>query len=212
MIDFIKKIFKSKTVEAIVEDEEPVFDPFKIIEEYTDNCGITFKLGDIVLARGNEPEPLLKGEIIAFDYVGSNPGRFSSPVPIIKINEEKTIMCMGIMKLYTYELFDFLSKMTPMEQWNYLVREYGQLSEKVSKDIKNIKTFTKIDIDNKKRDNINGSILIFNQYLSSVKVGTRLFYCCDCQIYEVIEILENHTIIIDRELSVTPRNPYFNVM
>jgi len=82
---------------------------------------LTYNIGDKVICRSNEPEPLLVGKIIEF---WDNNGKWSTPVPQVK--EERTGKVRGVMgaiRPHSHELMVILREMKPLEQWNYLIPE-----------------------------------------------------------------------------------------
>jgi len=73
------------------------------------------QIGDRVVVRSNEPDPLMIGKLIGYDQIGP------SQVPLVKSEKDaKTYMVLGIIKKYSEELLDELEGMDPKEQWNYL--------------------------------------------------------------------------------------------
>lgn len=92
-----------------------------VYEEITEQVikGITYKLGDRVICRTNECNPLMVGTIIEW---WDNNGKWSSAIPQIKDElDGKVWSHMGTIVHYTDELFNTLKPMRPLEQWNYLL-------------------------------------------------------------------------------------------
>jgi hypothetical protein len=88
--------------------------------------GVLYKVGDKVICRSNEPEPLLIGKI---DYFWDNYGKWTNCIPHIKDNEGNVYGVMGIMKPYTDELLEEIKDLRPLEQWNYFVEDPWKYSE-----------------------------------------------------------------------------------
>jgi len=94
-------------------------DPYEIKKEYEID-GHLFKLGDYVICRSNECDPLLLGEIVEF---WDNEGKWSNCIPYVKDVEGKVWGVMGKIKPYSTELMDDLRGLRPLEQWNYFLPE-----------------------------------------------------------------------------------------
>ena len=77
-----------------------------------------FKVGDKVICRSNEADPLLVGYISSF---WDNEGKWSTPVPYVKDDNGNFWGVMGIIRHYSDELYQELIKLKPLEQWNYFV-------------------------------------------------------------------------------------------
>jgi len=91
--------------------------------------GYTLTLGDKVICRSNEPNPLIIGEIVEF---WDNDGKWSNCIPHIKDETDKVWGCMGIIRPYSEELMSELKDLKPLEQWNYFVDEpYKYTPEKM---------------------------------------------------------------------------------
>lgn len=89
-------------------------------ETYVIN-GITFKVGDKVICRSNEPHPLWFGKIVEF---WDNEGRWETTTPRVRNTRTGKIWGVnGVIKPYSEELMSSLRPMKPLEQWNYLVPE-----------------------------------------------------------------------------------------
>lgn len=69
-----------------------------------------FNIGDRVIVRSNENEPLVQGVIT--DYMHGH--------PIIRVDGQPMLV-MSHIRPYSRDLWHFLQKMKPIEQWNYLV-------------------------------------------------------------------------------------------
>jgi hypothetical protein len=82
--------------------------------------GYTFRLGDKVICRSNEPDPLVIGEIVEF---WDNDGKWTNCIPYIKDENGKLWGCMGIIRPYSEKLMAELKHLRPLEQWNYFVDE-----------------------------------------------------------------------------------------
>jgi hypothetical protein len=92
-------------------------DPFLPKEEYEID-GHLFKIGDYVIGRSNECDPLLLGEIVEFC---DNEGKWSTCIPYVKDVEGKVWGVMGKLKPYSKELMDELRDLRPLEQWNHML-------------------------------------------------------------------------------------------
>jgi hypothetical protein len=80
------------------------------------------EIGDRVIVRYNEDEPLWAGIIEGFQDLGE---LNVTPFPIIKCEETgKMWLCMGIVKLYSPQLLQELTPLSPKEQWNLLAKNY----------------------------------------------------------------------------------------
>jgi len=81
------------------------------------------KIGQRVIVRSNEDEPLLIGKIVGFDDFG---GKSASSFPIVEHEGDGThYVVMGIVRLWSKETEEFLQQFTPQEQWD-LLKEEGQ--------------------------------------------------------------------------------------
>ena len=116
---------------------------------------------------------------------------------------------MGIIKPYSDELWVSLNLMKPIEQWNYLCVDHAQMSEK--KGVK-YSEYKKINVYDKDGGKINGTLLTFEQEIDFMCINDKLFCCNDVSIYKIMEIIDEHTLIIDRELSIDYNYIYFNVL
>lgn len=93
--------------------------------------GHTFKLGDKVICRSNEPYPLMVGKIVEF---WDNQGKWTQTVPVVRNNRNgKKFNVHGVVKPYSDELMDTLRPMKPLEQWNYFVPEDVRYTEEEMK-------------------------------------------------------------------------------
>jgi hypothetical protein len=87
-----------------------------------------FKLGDKLICRSNEPDPLLVGELVS---LWDNEGKWPDPIPYVKDEEGEIWGVMGIIRPYSDELYNELSKLKPLEQWNYFVTDKYKYNEEV---------------------------------------------------------------------------------
>ena len=60
-----------------------------------------------------------------------NEGKWFNPIPYVKDEDGEIWGVMGIMRPYTDELYNKLSKLKPLEQWNYFVPDEYKYSEEV---------------------------------------------------------------------------------
>jgi hypothetical protein len=82
------------------------------------NKSRNYPIGSKVICRSNEDEPLMIGEIIAWD------GPFYD-IPIVKDEKtDKEFFVMGVIRHYDLNLLKVLNKLTSAEQWNVLA-EFG---------------------------------------------------------------------------------------
>ena len=89
----------------------------KLIE---DDPNEFFEIGDRVIIRSNEDEPLMIGE-----YLGEQEIGLKSSLPLVKSERDRrTYMVGGIVRIYSEELLRELEKMSPKNQWNYLSKYY----------------------------------------------------------------------------------------
>lgn len=100
--------------------------------------GHTYKLGDKVICRSNECDPLLIGTLVEF---WDNDGKWSTCIPQVKDEDGKVWGHMGIIKPYSDELFGVLQPMRPLEQWNYLLDD----------NVKEMYSFTEEEMDRKEK-------------------------------------------------------------
>lgn len=106
--------------------------PITSIERKTATMGkITLETGMRVIVRSNEPDPLMISKIIGFNDFGGKVGGGGGAFPVI-IDEAygKEYTAMGIVLPYSEKLMNELKDLKPIEQWNYLVGEHGQIKEK----------------------------------------------------------------------------------
>lgn len=138
----LKKIFNSFTKKEVSENQREV--DVKILKDiekkYKEKksksyqkieiCDIenhSFKIGDKVICRSNEPYPIIVGKIIEF---WDNEGKWSRPVPVVRNSRNgKKFNVHGIIKPYTKELMDVLKPLKPLEQWNYLAPKEVQYTQ-----------------------------------------------------------------------------------
>ena len=89
--------------------------------------GNTYKIGDRVICRSNEPHPFWIGKIVEF---WDNNGKWSTAVPRVRnLRSGKVWSVNGIIRPMTKELVDTLKTMKPLEQWNYLAPEEAKYTE-----------------------------------------------------------------------------------
>lgn len=89
--------------------------------------GQTYKIGDKVICRSNEPHPLWVGKIVEF---WDNKGKWETAVPRVRnVRTGKIWGVNGVIKPYSEELMNTLRNLKPLEQWNYLVPEEARYSE-----------------------------------------------------------------------------------
>jgi hypothetical protein len=124
-----KKTKDFKDLLDLMSPKEDVKETYKEITEYhykrTDG-EFLFKIGDKVICRSNEADPLLIGEIVSF---WDNEGRWTDPIPYVKDSNDNLFGVMGIIRPYSEELLKKLNKMKPLEQWNYFVPQEYQYSK-----------------------------------------------------------------------------------
>lgn len=89
--------------------------------------GITYKIGDKVICRSNEPHPLWVGKIVEF---WDNDGKWETATPRVRnIRTGKIWGVNGVIKPYSEELMRTLRDLKPLEQWNSLVPEEARYTE-----------------------------------------------------------------------------------
>jgi hypothetical protein len=114
-------------------------DNIKVVYEelkYYTIKGIKYNLGDKVICRSNECDPLTVGTIIEF---WDNEGKWSSCIPQVKDEDGKVWGIMGTIVHYTDELHEILKPMRPLEQWNYLLPD----------NVKEMYSYTEEEMDRK---------------------------------------------------------------
>ncbi len=83
------------------------------------------KIGDKVIVRSNEPEPLVIGYIREFFTNGE---RWTTPLIVVS-DGTRDYSTLGHVRKYEEDLHVCLNMVKPIEQWNYLVR-HAQIKEK----------------------------------------------------------------------------------
>ena len=124
MIDFVRKLFYKKNT----------FDDMQSLNQktFTGEQSYTrkkrenpFNIGDRVICRSNQDDPLLIGTISYFEDF-DNPK--NDDFPVVKCEKcGKEYICMSIVKPYSDELLQELNKMSYKEQWNYLAKNYKRV-------------------------------------------------------------------------------------
>lgn len=80
--------------------------------------GILFKVGDKVIGRSNECDPLLVGHIV--DFFDNN-GKWTNCIPYVQEEGTNEIWgMMGILLPYSTETIEKIKHLHPLEQWNLL--------------------------------------------------------------------------------------------
>lgn len=138
-----KKKKKPNKVDAMKKLSEALrpSDRLKIVYEEINEYrikGHLYKLGDKVISRSNECDPLLIGTLVEF---WDNNGKWDNCIPQIKDNKGKVWGSMGILKPYSDELIEVLKPMRPLEQWNYLLED----------NLKKYYSFTEEEMDRKEK-------------------------------------------------------------
>ena len=139
ILSWFKNPFKKKVEPRITQKDRESFakivldkqNPTKkkkyVSKETYEITGITFKIGDKVICRSNEPHPLMVGKILEF---WDNEGKWETSVPVVRnIKTGKVVNVHGVVKPYSKELMDTLKTMKPLEQWNSLVPEEVRYTE-----------------------------------------------------------------------------------
>jgi hypothetical protein len=83
------------------------------------------KAGDKVIVLTNEPSPIQKGFFTSYLKVGET----KKGIPVVNINGEE-LLCMGIVVKYNEDIFNTLSKLPPIEAWNYIAEPHSQINIK----------------------------------------------------------------------------------
>ncbi len=142
---FIKKKDKVRNTDDSMIKLQEALRPTKgievVFEEITEYeiKGHTYKLGDKVIARSNECDPLTIGTIVEF---WNNNGKWDNCIPQIKDGVDGTVWShMGQVKPYSDELFEILKPMRPLEQWNYLLPD----------NVKEMYSYSEEDMDRKEK-------------------------------------------------------------
>lgn len=121
-MNIFKKLFSKK-------EKEEIKEPIKLYEpkESCELDGTVYHLGDRVICRSNEYEPLLVGELVEF---WDNEGKWTNCIPQVKADGSGQVYgVMGIIRPYSEELIGTLIRMNPLEQWNHFVDEPYKYSE-----------------------------------------------------------------------------------
>ena len=124
-------------------------DNLKVVyEEITKHTikDVTYKLGDKVICRSNECDPLTIGVIVEF---WDNGGKWGNPIPQVKDENGDIWGIMGALRPYSEELMTTLEPMRPLEQWNYLLPDnvkemYSYTEEEMVKKEKQYNSVQKI--------------------------------------------------------------------
>jgi hypothetical protein len=147
---FVRKKGKQKKTEDSLIKLNNALRPSKDIEVVYEEInehkikGVIYKLGDKVICRSNECDPLMVGSIIEW---WDNNGKWTNPIPQIKDDLDGQVWThMGTIVHYTDELFNTLKPMRPLEQWNYLLPD----------NVKEIYSYSEGDMDRKEKqyDNV----------------------------------------------------------
>jgi len=88
---------------------------------------MVFNIGDKVICRSNECDPLVVGKVVEF---WDNNGKWDVCIPYIKNSDGKILGITGIIKPYCEKLFNVLITMKPLEQWNYFVPKENRYTKK----------------------------------------------------------------------------------
>lgn len=123
-----KRVDPNKTIEKLNKALRPEKEIQVLYEEVTEYeiRGIKFKLGDKVIAKSNECDPYLVGEIIEF---WDKNGQWSTCIPYIKDVDGNVWGIMGVIKPYSKELEDVIKNLKPLEQYNYFVDDVHKYTE-----------------------------------------------------------------------------------
>jgi hypothetical protein len=130
-MNWFKRLFSRK--KKSIEDMKPLINliedkskplrnstpKYQFKEEYQIK-GQNFKLGDKVIGRSNECDPLLIGEIVEF---WDNDGKWSTCIPYVKDENGDVWGNMGHLVHYSDELYEKIKDLKPLEQWNYFLPE-----------------------------------------------------------------------------------------
>jgi len=76
-----------------------------------------YQIGDRVILRSNEDEPLRVGNIKRFEYWNETS---STRLPIVECDDGTELLCMCCVVHYTEDLENLLKNFTPKEQWDIL--------------------------------------------------------------------------------------------
>jgi len=140
--DFFKNPFKKKVDETVTDADREAFvrvvtntpkkEKVTTKTKYVEPTsyvihGIEYKIGDKVICRSNQPEPLWIGKIVNF---WDNKGKWMSVIPQIRnVRSGKIYGFMGAIRPYSEELMITLREMKPLEQWNHLIPEELRYTE-----------------------------------------------------------------------------------
>lgn len=201
MKNFLKNAFGlSKRKNENFSDKKEYVEPTEIV-----NLGVTYKIGDRIICRSNEPGNLDVGVLIGFD---NNEGKWSNSIPMYKSDiTGKSYLGMGIIRHFSKSLVELLNTMSDLEQYNFLSHAHSQISEKygnkiptfgklsVSKIENDIITFSKdSDIKNYKMkmafNTSNCEILSFSEKISDTKYKISDFTNKNLNIGDTLTIME----------------------
>jgi hypothetical protein len=123
---WFKNLFKRKSMEEKLKNLEPLaqlIEDKKEKNEWTPRTeyikkGTTFKIGDKVIGRSNECDPLLIGEIVEF---WDNEGKWDNCIPYVKDENGEVWGVMGHLVHYSDGLYQDIKDLRPLEQWNYFL-------------------------------------------------------------------------------------------
>jgi hypothetical protein len=120
---WFKKVFGKKQNEINVGKEPqkvPEYVPRKSYNYKRMDGEYTLHLGDKVICRSNEADPLMVGNIVEF---WDNEGKWGdSCIPQVRdINDGKIWGVMGVIRPYSDKLMEDLKDLKPLEQWNYFI-------------------------------------------------------------------------------------------
>lgn len=104
----------------LVEDRQKTNDKTLPKKEEYEIRGHLFKLGDKVICRSNECDPLLVGEIVEF---WDNNGKWTNCIPYVKDEKGVIFGVVGIIKPYSEKLMSEIENLRPLEQYNYFLPE-----------------------------------------------------------------------------------------
>jgi len=142
--EILKKL--NKAVNPINNNLEVVYEEIR----YHKIKGVMFNLGDKVICRSNECDPLMVGNIVEF---WDNNGKWTNCIPQVEV-DGKVWGVIGHIKPYSKKLMEILEPMRALEQWNYLLPS----------NVKNIYSYTQEEMSKKeqkyvKRQKIKESLI-----------------------------------------------------
>lgn len=125
MKKWFKRLFSKKRNFGSVrmsqtEEPKPIIEEDYIPKDEYTIKGTLYKIGDRVITKSNECDPLLVGTIVEF---WDNNGVWDSCIPYIEDDNGEVCGVMGHITHYDEKIMEDLEGLRPLEQWNYFLPE-----------------------------------------------------------------------------------------